>query len=263
MIRLPHGRFGGAIGLGDRIEHAAARSCRPRRIDVRKKGKSVRPATSASSSTKAAKSTAVMERPSATEARRSAGRSDPGSRRRRQAVSREMRNRRVTRPAQPQPREKQVPALPRPWHSHLPTFLYTWNFKNISAAYIENLRPADTGRGKWVRRACALCDARAYYCGAATLLPPMPSLGVSSLDLGRLWQRKRPLSFWHARVLGDACWNARRRSAAAHSAAARSLPRRAAMRAGQLIGDLAEIGRDLRKAGALCPSSFRPYRARD
>jgi len=28
---------------------------------------------------------------------------------------------------------------------------------------------------------------------AASLLPPMPSLGVSSLDLGRLWQRRRPL----------------------------------------------------------------------
>lgn len=27
------------------------------------------------------------------------------------------------------------------------------------------------------------------------MLSPMPSLGVSSLDLGRLWQRKRPLYF--------------------------------------------------------------------
>jgi hypothetical protein len=34
-------------------------------------------------------------------------------------------------------------------------------------------------------RPCFLCSAHAYYCSAATLLPPMPSLGVSSLDLGR------------------------------------------------------------------------------
>ena len=38
-----------------------------------------------------------------------------------------------------------------------------------------------------------MCTARAYCCDAASLLPPMPSLGVSSLDLGRLWQRRRPL----------------------------------------------------------------------
>jgi hypothetical protein len=38
-----------------------------------------------------------------------------------------------------------------------------------------------------------LCTARAYCCGAVRLLPPMPFLGVSSLDLGRLRQRRRPL----------------------------------------------------------------------
>jgi hypothetical protein len=38
-----------------------------------------------------------------------------------------------------------------------------------------------------------LCAARAYCCNAASLLPLMPFLGVSSLDLGRLWQRWRPL----------------------------------------------------------------------
>lgn len=57
------------------------------------------------------------------------------------------------------------------------------------------------------------------------LLPPMPSLGVSSLDLGRLWQRRRPLyfilallsrsaydgRFWRGtetcRLTGDVNWN--------------------------------------------------------
>jgi hypothetical protein len=47
---------------------------------------------------------------------------------------------------------------------------------------------------KLVSITCFLCAARAYCCNAAMLLPPMPSLGVSSLDLGRLWQRRRPLS---------------------------------------------------------------------
>jgi hypothetical protein len=38
--------------------------------------------------------------------------------------------------------------------------------------------------------ACFLCGAMSYYCGAAALAPLLPSLGVSSLDLGRTPTRR-------------------------------------------------------------------------
>src|SRR5437660_695267 len=50
--------------------------------------------------------------------------------------------------------------------------------------------------GKRLKSPCTLCDAAAYCCGAVALLAlPLPSLGVSSLDLGRFFIRSGPFFF--------------------------------------------------------------------
>src|SRR5207253_6919237 len=47
---------------------------------------------------------------------------------------------------------------------------------------------------KKIRQSPCFCAPHVHIvCGAVSLLPPMPFLGVSSLDLGRLRQRRRPL----------------------------------------------------------------------
>src|SRR5436305_13067765 len=50
--------------------------------------------------------------------------------------------------------------------------------------------------GKPLKSPCTLCVAAAYCCGAVALLAlPLPSLGVSSLDLGRFFIRSGPFFF--------------------------------------------------------------------
>src|SRR5581483_921609 len=53
--------------------------------------------------------------------------------------------------------------------------------------------------GKRLKSPCTLCGAAAYCCGAVALLAlPLPSLGVSSLDLGRLRHSRAALCSWRS-----------------------------------------------------------------
>jgi hypothetical protein len=52
------------------------------------------------------------------------------------------------------------------------------------------------------------CAPHVHIVAARQVLPPMPSLGVSSLDLGRLWQRRRPLYLPVAKYLPGAKFSA-------------------------------------------------------
>ena len=55
-------------------------------------------------------------------------------------------------------------------------------------------------QGKSSKSPCILCSAAAYYCGAVALALSLPSLGVSSLDSGRLFD-ERPFFYPVSNVL--------------------------------------------------------------
>jgi len=66
------------------------------------------------------------------------------------------------------------------------TILLNDQLKTVAPGSLFREPDMQISHGKLAKNACALCSAIAYCCGAVALALPLPSLGVSSLDLGRL-----------------------------------------------------------------------------
>src|SRR6478736_3858542 len=75
--------------------------------------------------------------------------------------------------------------------------------KELNLGFSGSNRAMSSLHGKSLESPCTLCVAAAYCCGAVALLALLlPSLGVSSLDLGRFFIRSGPFFFQPLLSLG-------------------------------------------------------------